>query len=153
MLSSHCLFTRKPSPASELYNRWPLCREVKRCSFLRTSSNPITSHFMLFSFTSSSRYCTCSYFSNALTLYVAIFSRSLHAAGDWRPWLICTLHSGFHDLNFHAGQSGLQGFTEIRVPIIANCVTTLKLSFRPYPAIHNNYIITHCTTLQYNHNI
>ena len=28
----------------------------------------------------------------------------------------------------------------------------LKLTFRQYPAIHTNYIISHCTTLQYNHN-
>ena len=30
---------------------------------------------------------------------------------------------------------------------------TLKLTFRNYPAIHTNYIISHCTNLQYNHNI
>ena len=29
----------------------------------------------------------------------------------------------------------------------------LKLKFRKYPAIHTNYIISHSTTLQYNHNI
>ena len=29
----------------------------------------------------------------------------------------------------------------------------LKLTFRRYPAIRTNYIISHCTTLQYNHNI
>ena len=51
-------------------------RVVKLSSFLRTSSSPITSHFMLFSFSSSSSSCTCSSFSNVLTLYVAIFSRS-----------------------------------------------------------------------------
>ena len=28
----------------------------------------------------------------------------------------------------------------------------LKLTFMQYPAIHTNYIISHCTTLQYNHN-
>ena len=28
----------------------------------------------------------------------------------------------------------------------------LKLTFRKYPAIHTNYIISHCITLQYNHN-
>ena len=28
----------------------------------------------------------------------------------------------------------------------------LKLTFTQYPAIHTNYIISHCTTLQYNHN-
>ena len=28
----------------------------------------------------------------------------------------------------------------------------LKLTFRQYPAIHTNYILSHCTTLQYNHN-
>ena len=29
---------------------------------------------------------------------------------------------------------------------------SLKLTFWQYPAIHTNYIISHCTTLQYNHN-
>ena len=81
MLSFHFLFMRKPTPAcqllaSEWYSRWPLWRVVKLSSFLRTSPSPITSHFMLFSFSSSSNSCTCSYFSNVLTLYVAIFSRS-----------------------------------------------------------------------------
>ena len=28
----------------------------------------------------------------------------------------------------------------------------LKVKFRQYPSIHTNYIISHCTTLQYNHN-
>ena len=81
MLSFHFLFMRKPTPAcpllaSEWYSRWPLWRVVKLSSFLRTSPSPITSHFMLCSFCSSSSSCTCSYFSNVLTLYVAIFSRS-----------------------------------------------------------------------------
>ena len=30
---------------------------------------------------------------------------------------------------------------------------TLKLKFSQYSSIHTNYIIPHCTTLQYNHNI
>ena len=34
-----------------------------------------------------------------------------------------------------------------------NVTLTLKLTFRQYPAIHTNYIISHCITLQYNHNI
>ena len=81
MLSFHFLFMRKPTPAcpllaSEWYSRWPLWRVVKLSSFLRTSPSPITSHFMLFSFSSSSSSCTCSPFSNVLTLYVEIFSRS-----------------------------------------------------------------------------
>ena len=81
MLSFHFLFKRNPTPAcpllaSEWYSRWPLWRVVKLSSFLRTSPSLITSHFMLFSFSSSSSYCTCSSFSNVLTLYVAIFSRS-----------------------------------------------------------------------------
>ena len=46
-------------------------RFVKLSSFLRTSPSPITSHFMLFSFSSSSSSCTCSSFRNVLTLYVA----------------------------------------------------------------------------------
>ena len=88
MLSFHFLFMRKPTPvcpllASEWYSRWPLWRQIKLSYFLRTSPSPITSHFMLFSFSSSSSSCTCSSFSNVLTLYVAIFSRSLHA---W--WLL-----------------------------------------------------------------
>ena len=29
----------------------------------------------------------------------------------------------------------------------------LKLNFSQYPSIHINYIISHCTTLWYNHNI
>ena len=81
MLSFHILFTRKPPSAcpllaSEWYSRWPLWRVVKLSSFLRTSPSHITSHFMLFSVSSSSSCCTCSYFSNVLTLYVSIFSRS-----------------------------------------------------------------------------
>ena len=40
------------------------------------SPSHITSRFMLFTSTSSSSSCTCSSFSNVLTLYVAIFSRS-----------------------------------------------------------------------------
>ena len=31
-------------------------------------------------------------------------------------------------------------------------IIQLKLTFRQYPAIHTNYIISHFTTLQYNHN-
>ena len=67
-----------------LVHRWPqsgtagghFWRVVKLSSFLRTSPSPITSHFMLFSFSSFSSSCRCSYFSNVLTLYVAIFGRS-----------------------------------------------------------------------------
>ena len=29
----------------------------------------------------------------------------------------------------------------------------LKLTFWQYPAIHTNYTISHCTTLQYNHDM
>ena len=82
MLSFHFLFTGKPIPAcpllaSEWYSRWPLWRVVKRSYFLRTSPSPITSHFLLFSFSSTSSSCTCSSFSNVLNyMYVAIFSRS-----------------------------------------------------------------------------
>ena len=78
MLSFHFLFMRKPTPAcpllaSEWYSWWPLWRVSY---FLRTSPSPITSHFMLFSFSLSSSSGTCSSFSNVVTLYVAIFSRS-----------------------------------------------------------------------------
>ena len=76
--------------ASEWYSRWPLCRVVKLSSFLRTSPSPITSHFMLFSFSSSASSCTCSSFSNVLTLYVAIFSRS--------P-LVCSIKDALEWLN------------------------------------------------------
>ena len=31
--------------------------------------------------------------------------------------------------------------------------SSLKLKFRQYVVIHTNYIISHCTILQYNHNI
>ena len=30
---------------------------------------------------------------------------------------------------------------------------SLAVTFRNFPAIHTNHIISHCTTLQYNHNI
>ena len=33
------------------------------------------------------------------------------------------------------------------------CSVLLKLKFRKYPAIHTNYIISHSTIVQYNHNI
>ena len=81
MLSFHSLFTIKHKPAcpwlaSEWYSRWLLWRVVKNSSFLRSPPSHITSHFMLFSFSYSSSSCTFSSFSNVLTLYVAIFSRS-----------------------------------------------------------------------------
>ena len=60
----------------------------------------------------------------------------------------------------------------IQLPVVRTClrdlryeerlnecgVTTLeswrlKLKLRKYPSIHTNYIISHCTILQYNHNI
>ena len=44
--------------------------------FFRTSPSLITSHFMLFYFSSSSSSCTCSSFSNVLSLYAEIFTRS-----------------------------------------------------------------------------
>ena len=38
--------------------------------------------------------------------------------------------------------------------VLKRLILSLKLTFRQYPAIHTNYIISHCTTLQYrpNHN-
>ena len=39
-----------------------------------------------------------------------------------------------------------------RLPLYRD-VSLLKLKFSQYSSIHNNYIIPHCTTLQYNHNI
>ena len=50
-----------PLFASEWYNGWPLWRVVKLSSFLRTSPSPITSHFILSSFSASS--ISCSSFS------------------------------------------------------------------------------------------
>ena len=41
------------------------CEKIS--SFLRASPSPVTSHFMLFYFSSSSSSCTCSSFSNVLT--------------------------------------------------------------------------------------
>ena len=77
ILYFHYLFMRKPTPAcplltSELCSRWPLWRVVKLSSFLRTFQSRITSHFMLFSFGSSSTSCTCSSFS--LFLHCALQS-------------------------------------------------------------------------------
>ena len=69
MLSFHILFTRKPTPAflaSEWYSKRRLWRVVKLSSFLRSSQSPIFLQVFI----------TCSSFSNVLTLYVAIFSRS-----------------------------------------------------------------------------
>ena len=88
MLSFHFLFTRKLTPACPLLasvwcSRWPLWRVVKLPLFyglLRALSRPSS---FCFSFSSSSSTCTCSSFSNVLTLYVAIFSRSLHVS-----WLV-----------------------------------------------------------------
>ena len=59
LLSFHFLFMSEPTSAcpllaSECYSRWPFWRVVKLSSFRRTSPSPITSHFMLFSFSSSS---------------------------------------------------------------------------------------------------
>ena len=73
MLSFHFLFTRKPTPAcplfaSEWYSRWLLGRVVKLSSFLRSSPSQITSHFMLFCFSSSSSSFTCKSFSTVPTL-------------------------------------------------------------------------------------
>ena len=87
MLSFHFLFMRKPTPAcpllaSEWYSRWPLWRVVKLSYFLRTSPSPITSHFMLFSFSSSSSSCTCSSFCSVLKLYVAIILNSLRVTNN-----------------------------------------------------------------------
>ena len=81
MLSFHVLFMRNPAPAcpllaSEWYSRWPFWRVVKLSYFLRNYSSPITSYFMLFSFSSSSSSCTFAPLSNVLALCVAIFSRS-----------------------------------------------------------------------------
>ena len=36
---------------------------------------------------------------------------------------------------------------------ILSCSDKLKLKLRKYPSIHTNYIISHSTILQYNHNI
>ena len=46
------------------------------------------------------------------------------------------------------------GMSDEELTIIDFYVTViLKLKCMQYPAILTNYIISHCTTLQYNHNI
>ena len=35
---------------------------------------------------------------------------------------------------------------------LVDIIVTLKVKFRTYPSIHTNYIISHSTILQYNHN-
>ena len=42
-----------------------------------------------------------------------------------------TLQAGFHGLPFHAGPCGLEGDTEIGVPSLGSCVSTLKGSTCP----------------------
>ena len=37
--------------------------------------------------------------------------------------------------------------------LIKRSIISLKLKFSQYSSIHTNYIIPHCTTLQYNQNI
>ena len=170
MLSFHFLFTRKPTPAcpllaSEWYSRWPLLRVVKLSSFLRTCPSPITSHFMLFSFSSSSSSCKCSSFSNVLTLYVAIFSRSplvwwffltqiilarpvcSLSGPELPPKLHTSMLLGTGGLaylyfacwfswpTFHADQCGLEAGTEIGVPSLGSCVPALKSSTCPVVGI------------------
>ena len=39
-----------------------------------------------------------------------------------------------------------------RAFFLSNSETVFRY-FSQYPSIHTNYIIPHCTTLQYNHNI
>ena len=50
---------------------------------------------------------------------------------------------------------GIFSASEWILPIVMTVYeyTLLKLTFMKYPAIHTNYIISHSTTLPYNHNI
>ena len=80
MLSFHFLFTRKPTPdcpslASEWYSRWPLWRVVKVSFFSSDFSEPYHVPFQVVLFQFIFQF-NCSSFSNVLTLYVEIFSRS-----------------------------------------------------------------------------
>ena len=64
----------------------------------------------------------------------------------------------FSVLNATEGNdSGLESSSESQIPgNVCNEYSeseTLKLTFSQYSSIHTNYIIHHCTTLQYNHNI
>ena len=143
MLSFHFLFMRKPTPAcpllaSEWYSRWPLWRVVKLSSFLRTSPSSIT-------------LVSCCFLSVLLPVLALVYilvmflncmlrssvdpnhllGHRIHADWDWRPWLICTLHAGFHGLPFHAGPCGLEGGTKIGVPSLGSCVSALKGSTCP----------------------
>ena len=45
------------------------------------------------------------------------------------------------------------GYKCDRITKIQKRAIRLKLKFSQYPSIHTNHIISHCTTLQYNHNI
>ena len=105
-----------------LGSRWPLWRVEKLSSFLRTSPTHITSDFVLFYFSSSSRSCTCSSFSNFLTLWIQCMLRSsvapLCVVVRRDPEILSTSlyvvsadpnHLlGFRGLPFRAGQCGLE---------------------------------------------
>ena len=78
-LSISCLRGILQLLASEWYSRWLLWRVVKLSPFSSEFSGP---HHVLFHVIFSSSSCTCSSFSNILTLYVAIFSRSLLCGGS-----------------------------------------------------------------------
>ena len=62
-------------------------------------------------------------------------------------------HFCFDNLVFNYSIMTLFIFIYITLLAVFNLDTRhLKLTFRQYPAIHTNYIISRCTTLQYNHN-
>ena len=55
-----------------------------------------------------------------------------------------------HDSPLSSSQGeGIPQSGNIRV----EAMSILKLNFSQYSSIHTNYIISHCTTLQYNQNI
>ena len=59
--------------------------------------------------------------------------------------------AGFHG-KVKEGKGG-HDFADPHMKMQCIIINILKLKFRKYPAIYTNYIISHSTTLQYNHNI
>ena len=47
----------------------------------------------------------------------------------------------------------IDGNDKMKNKTATECWNIVKLNFSQYPSIHTNYIISHCTTLCYNHNI
>ena len=51
------------------------------------------------------------------------------------------------------GSSNMLAMVNSEPDVMILTATDLKQNFRKYPSIHINYIISHCTTLHYNHTI